>query len=68
LAEVRERLRKMHYNELVKHYNACLQICQLNRGQPPGAAYPQQLVQAWKELDRRRKLREVRKEQESNLE
>jgi hypothetical protein len=24
--------------------------------QPPKAAYPQQLVQAWKELDRRRKL------------
>jgi len=62
LAEVRERLRKMHYNELVKHYNACLQMCPLNRGQPPRAAYPQQLVQAWKELDRRRKLREANRE------
>jgi len=64
LAEVRERLRKMHYNELVKHYNACLQMCPLNRGQPPRAAYPQQLVQAWKELDRRRKLRDSNSEGE----
>jgi hypothetical protein len=31
-------------------------MCKLHRGQPPRGAYPQQLVQAWKELDRRRKL------------
>jgi hypothetical protein len=32
-------------------------MCQLDaRGHPPEAAFPQQLVQAWKELNRRRKL------------
>jgi hypothetical protein len=36
-------------------HNDCLQMCRLNRGQPPKAAYVQQLVQAWRELHRRRK-------------
>jgi hypothetical protein len=56
LEEFRQRLFKMSDAELVKCYNNCLYMCQLNSGQPPRAAYPQQLVQAWKELDRRRKL------------
>jgi hypothetical protein len=34
-------------------------MCQLNRGQPPRAAFIQQLVQGWKELDRRHKLSEA---------
>jgi hypothetical protein len=57
LAELRERLGKMPDDKLRSWYNDCLNICQLDsRGHPPKAAYPQQLIQAWKELDRRRKL------------
>jgi hypothetical protein len=57
LAELRERLRKMRDDELVKFYNQGLHLCQLNRGgQPPRAGFVKLLAQAWKELDRRRKL------------
>ena len=57
LAELRERLQKMSDFQLQSWYNDCLHMCQLDsRGQPPKAAYVQQLVQAWKEIDRRRKL------------
>ena len=40
--------------DLVKFYDAGLQMCQLDRGVPPRAAFIQQLVQAWRELNRRR--------------
>jgi hypothetical protein len=57
VAELRECLRKMRDDELVKLYKEGLHLCQLNRdGQPPRAGFVNLLVQAWKELDRRRKL------------
>jgi hypothetical protein len=57
LAELRGRLTKMSDEKLRAWFNDCLHMCQLDsRGHPPKASYPQQLVQAWRELDRRRKL------------
>ena len=53
LEAVRVRLRKMSDTHLIRHYEAGLQMCQLNQGRPPSAAFVQQLVQAWRELVRR---------------
>jgi hypothetical protein len=54
LEELRVRLSKMPQAELVKFYDAAIRMCQLNRGVPPSAGFIQQLVQAWKEMQRRR--------------
>ena len=56
LQAVRERLRKMSDAQLVRHYEAGLQMCQLDPGKrPSSASFVQQLVQAWRELVRRRR-------------
>jgi hypothetical protein len=57
LAELRTRLSKMTQADLVKFYDAGLQTCRLNHGLPPRAPFIQQLVQAWRELVRRRKAK-----------
>ncbi len=53
LRALRDRLSKMMQLELVKFYNAALEMCQLDRGVPPRAAFVQQLVASWKEIQRR---------------
>jgi len=45
----------MSQADLTKFYQACIDMCQLNRGVAPRASFVQQLVQAWKEMERRRK-------------
>jgi hypothetical protein len=50
LHAVRERLRKMSDAQLIRHYEAGLQMCQLDQGRAPSASFVQQLVQAWREL------------------
>lgn len=55
LAEVRARLRRMSDAELRKQYAAALKMCELRNGGQPRAVWIQQLVQAWKELERRSK-------------
>jgi hypothetical protein len=55
LQDLKGRLSKMTERDLVKSYNAALFMCELNNGLPPRAAFIQQLVAAWKELQRRRK-------------
>ena len=51
LEAVRARLRKMSDAHLIRHYEASLQMCQLDPGKrPPSASFVQQLVQAWREL------------------
>ena len=55
LAALRDRLSKMPQAELVKFYNASMELCRLNRGEPPRAAFIQQLVAAWKAMQRGRK-------------
>ena len=55
LAALKVRLTKMLQRDLVKFYEAGLQTCQLAHGDPPRAQFIQQLVAAWKEMQRRRK-------------
>ena len=55
LEQLRGRLAKMSQADLTKFYQACIDMCQLNRGVAPRASFVQQLVQAWKEMERRRK-------------
>jgi hypothetical protein len=57
LQSLRERVAKMTQADLVKFYEAGLQTCQLAHGIPPRAAFIQQLVQAWRELARRRRAK-----------
>jgi hypothetical protein len=47
LEALRLRLSKMTQADLVKFYDAGLQTCRLNHGEPPRAPFIQQLVQAW---------------------
>ena len=54
---LRGRFSKMNKSDLVKFYEAGLYMCQLNRGVPSRAAFVQQLVQEWREMDRRRKAK-----------
>jgi hypothetical protein len=55
LHKVRERLAKMSPNELRKFYISAWHVSRLDdQGRPPQAAFIQQLVQAWKEMRRRR--------------
>ena len=58
LSALRIRLSKMTEAELVKAYNAALEMCRLDRGVPPRAAFIQQLVASWKELQRHQKADE----------
>ena len=53
---LRVRLSSMSDAELVKSYNAGLHMCQLDLGRPPRAAFIQQLIASWKEMQRRRKV------------
>ena len=55
LADLKVRLSKMTQAELVKFYDAGLSVCRLAHGEPPRAAFIQQLVAAWKELQKRQK-------------
>ena len=57
LKALKVRLSKTTQPELVKAYNAALFMCELDHGVPPRAAFIQQLVAAWKELLRRRKVK-----------
>ena len=54
---LKARLSKMLQRDLVKFYEASIHVCQLTRGEPPRAAFIQQLVAAWKEMQRRRKVK-----------
>ena len=53
--EARGRISKISDAELVKAYKAALLRCELNHGRTPRAAFIQQLVAVWTELQRRRK-------------
>jgi hypothetical protein len=57
LKAARIRLSKMTQAELVHAYNAALHLCQLDEGVPPRAAFIQQLVASWKEMQRRQKAK-----------
>jgi hypothetical protein len=53
LEELRVRLSRMGRQELQRFYEACWHMCRLEQGCPPRAPFIQQLVQAWKEMQRR---------------
>ena len=55
LNALKVRLSKMTQADLVKFYDAGLFVCRLDHGAPPRAGFIQQLVAAWKELQRRQK-------------
>ena len=55
LKALKVRLSKTTHQELMKFYDAALEMCQFNQGVPPRAAFIQQLVASWKEMQRRRK-------------
>ncbi len=55
LKALKVRLSKMTQTDLVKFYESTLFVCRLDRGRPPRAGFVQQLVSAWKELQRRQK-------------
>ncbi len=57
LKDLKARLSKMAQTELVKFYEAALFVCRLDNGEPPRAAFIQQFVAAWKEMQRRRKAK-----------
>ena len=57
LKAARIRLSRLTDTELVKAYDAALEMCRLDRGVPPRAAFIQQLVASWKELQRRQKAK-----------
>lgn len=60
LRATRIRLSNMTETELVKAYGSALDLCKLDRGMPPRAAFVQQLVASWKELQRRLKAKGAR--------
>lgn len=53
LAAHKERLAGMNRDELVRSYENCLFMCQLQFGRPARAAFVQQFVATWKELRKR---------------
>jgi len=55
LKALRVRLANMSEREVAMYYEDALYMCRLDQGVPPRAAFIQQLVAAWKELQRRRK-------------
>ena len=59
LVQNRDRLRRMSDAELRRQYDAAHHMCRLDR-EPPHASYMQQLVQTWRELERRRKLAAIK--------
>jgi len=54
LDALRLRLSKMSVTALWNFYHACWSMCKPDRREPPSASFVQQLVQAWKELAKRR--------------
>jgi hypothetical protein len=56
LEELRQRLARMGTAELQHFYQSAHHMSRMDRREAPRAAFVQQLVQAWRELDRRRKL------------
>jgi hypothetical protein len=56
LKAARIRLSRMAETELMNAYDAALEMCRLDRGLPPRAAFIQQLVASWKVMQRRRKV------------
>ena len=63
LKALRARLAKMTHEDLMKFYDSALETCQfrlemckLRQSAPPRVAFLQQLVQAWKEMLRRRNV------------
>ena len=57
LKATRIRLSKMTETELMTAYDAALELCRLDNDLPPRAAFIQQLVASWKEMQRRSKQR-----------
>ncbi len=57
LKAARIRLSKMTESELMKAYDTALEMCRLDNGFPPRAAFIQQLIASWKEIQRRWKLK-----------
>jgi hypothetical protein len=55
LRALRIRLSKMAEREVAMYYEDALHMCRLDHGEPPRAAFIQQLVASWKELQRRQK-------------
>jgi hypothetical protein len=53
----RSRLSRLTDADLVKAYDAALDMCRPDKGVPPRAAFIQQLVASWKELQRRSRHR-----------
>jgi hypothetical protein len=51
----RIRLSKMTETELLTAYDAALEMCRLDNGLPPRAAFIQQFIASWKEIQRRGK-------------
>ena len=60
LKAARIRLSKMTEAELVQAYASALDICRLDCGTPPCAAFIQQLVASWKELQLRQRAKGAR--------
>ena len=53
LKAARIRLSRMTETELMKAYDSALEMCRPDSGFPPRVAFSQQLVAAWKEMQRR---------------
>jgi len=57
LKAARIRLAKLTDADLMRAYDAALEICRLDKGVPPRAAFIQQLVASWKEMQRRQRAK-----------
>ena len=57
LRAARIRLSRLTDTDLIGAYDAALEMCRQDRGVPPRAAFIQQLVASWKELQRRQKAK-----------
>jgi hypothetical protein len=53
---LRARLLRMGEAELLRFYESAHYMSRIDRGETPRAAFVQQLVQAWREMDWRRRL------------
>jgi hypothetical protein len=56
IEQLRARLQRMGNRELQYFYESAPYMSRIDRGEVPRAAFVQQLVQAWREMDRRRRL------------
>jgi hypothetical protein len=54
LSALKIKVSKMSRRTLVEFYDDALNKCRLDRGVPPRARFIQQLVAAWKEIQRRK--------------